>query len=251
MSVLGFRGDATTWETRYAKSAAIRPGAGDEMLSGNEVKVMRKGIWLATIVVFFVSAPSSKAQQTQQSDQSQTSAQSKTQTSEKQTPAKPDPLVEAARKAREAQKNAPKASAVFTNDNIPTTPGAVSVVGSTAEAADRSSASSEKNLAAGQPGSSAKNDEATWRKKFADARQKLAQDQTELSVLQRESDQLQLQYYPDPTKALMQSVDRSDIIKKQKAIDDKKKEIDADQQAISALESELRKAGGDPGWARE
>lgn len=166
------------------------------------------------------------AQQTQQSGQSQASAPSKTQTSETQKPAaKSDPLVEAARKNREAQKNAPKASAVFTNDNIPATPGAVSVVGSTAaETSGKSSASSDKTTGAGEASSSAKNnDEATWRKKFADARQKLAQDQAELSVLQRESDQLQLQYYPDPTKALMQSVDRSDIIKKQKAIDDKKK----------------------------
>ena len=216
---------------------------------------MRKGIWLAAIVVFFVAPHRSQAQQTQQSGQSQASAPSKTQTSGTQPAAKSDPLVEAARKAREAQKNAPKASAVFTNDNIPATPGAVSVVGSaTAETSDKSStaASSDKTATAGEVSSSTKNnDEATWRKKFADARQKLAQDQKELSLLQRESDQLQLQYYPDPTKALMQSVDRSDIIKKQKAIDDKKKQIDADQQAISTLESELRQADGDPGWARE
>ena len=213
---------------------------------------MRREIWLTAIIVFLVSPHRAIAQQTQQSAQSQASAQSKTQTSETQRAAKPDPLVEAARKAREAQKNAPKASAVFTNDNIPATPGAVSVVGSTAAGTSgKSSASSDKTAGAGQPDSSAKNDEATWRKKFADARHKLAQDQTELSVLQRESNQLQLQYYPDPTKALMQSVDRSDIIKKQKAIDDKKKDIDADQQAISTLEDDLRKAGGDPGWARE
>lgn len=214
---------------------------------------MRKGIWLAAAIVVSLAAPyCSQAQQTQQSGQSQASAPSKTQASETQPAAKPDPLVEAARKNREAQKNAPKASAVFTNDNIPATRGAVSVVGSTAaETSGKSSASSDKTPGAGEANSSTKNDETTWRKKFADARQKLAQDQTELSVLQRESDQLQLQYYPDPTKALMQSVDRSDIIKKQKAIDDKKKEVDADQQAISTLESELRKAGGDPGWARE
>jgi hypothetical protein len=224
-----------------------------KMLLRDEVKAMRKGIWLAAMVVFFVAPHCSQAQQTQQSSQSQASAPSKTQASGTQPAAKSDPLVEAARKAREAQKNAPKASAVFTNDNIPVTPGAVSVVGSTAaETSGKSSASSDKTTGAGEASSSAKNnDEATWRKKFADARQKLAQDQAELSVLQRESDQLQLQYYPDPTKALMQSVDRSDIIKKQKAIDDKKKEVDADQQAISTLESELRQAGGDPGWARE
>lgn len=213
---------------------------------------MRKGIWLAAIVVFFVTPLPSMPQQTQQSGQSQASAPPKTQTSETQRATKPDPLVEAARKNREAQKNAPKAAAVFTNDNIPATPGAVSVVGSTAaEASSKPSSSSNKAAGVGEASSSAKSDEAAWRKKFADARQKLAQDQTELSLLQRESDQLQLQYYPDPSKALMQSVDRSDIIKKQKAIDDKKKQIDADQQAISTLESELRQAGGDPGWARE
>src|SRR5579863_2999262 len=101
------------------------------LLRNSEVRAMRKGIWLAAVVVFFISPLRSVAQQTQQSGQSQASAPSKTQASETQRAAKPDPLVEAARKAREAQKNAPKASAVFTNDNIPATPGAVSVVGST------------------------------------------------------------------------------------------------------------------------
>ncbi|MGB7024743.1 MAG: hypothetical protein WBD73_13175 [Candidatus Acidiferrales bacterium] len=209
---------------------------------------MRKGIWLAAAVVL-IASPHGSGAQAQHSGQSQASAPSKTQTSETQPTAKPDPLVEAARKNREAQKNAPKASAVFTNDNLPATPGAVSVVGSTAtEASGKSSASSSKT---GGSEAAPKTDEAAWRKKFADARHKLEQDQTELAMMQRELNQMQLQYYPDPTKALMQSVDRSDILKKQKAIDDKKKQIDADQQAISTLEDELRQAGGDPGWARE
>ncbi|MGH9729601.1 MAG: hypothetical protein ACRD33_01235 [Candidatus Acidiferrales bacterium] len=209
---------------------------------------MQKGICLAALVVIFASPRVSVAQQTQQSGQAQESAQSKTQTSQTQPAKKSDPLVEAARKAREAKKNESKPPAVFTNDNIPTTPGSVSVVGN---AASTSSSSTEQSAQAGKSSSAGKNDEATWRKKFADARHKLQQDQNELSILQRESNQLQLQYYPDPTKALMQSVDRSDIIKKQKAIEDKQKQIDADQQAISTLEDALRKAGGDPGWARE
>ncbi|HEV2615361.1 MAG TPA: hypothetical protein VGU63_01985 [Candidatus Acidoferrales bacterium] len=208
---------------------------------------MQKGICLAALVVIFAAPRLSVAQQTQQPGQTQSSAQSKTQASQAQTAKKPDPLVEAARKAREAKKNESK-PAVFTNDNIPTTPGGVSVVGNTAVT---SSGSAEEKASSGKSSSAGKNDEATWRKKFAEARHKLEQDQNELSILQRESNQLQLQYYPDPTKALMQSVDRSDIVKKQKAIEDKQKQIDADQQAISALEDELRKAGGDPGWARE
>ncbi|HKV28949.1 MAG TPA: hypothetical protein VJN90_11830 [Candidatus Acidoferrales bacterium] len=211
---------------------------------------MRKGIWL-TAALFLAAPHSAIAQQESQSSQSQAAAQAKSQNSTSQSSAKPDALAEAARKAREAQKNAPKASTVFTNDNIPTTPGAVSVVGSGTEGSSKSSISDQTAGADKTAAAAKNNDEGAWRKKFADARHKLAQDQTELSILQRESNQLQLQYYPDPTKALMQSVDRSDIAKKQKAIDDKIKQIDADQQAISALEDELRKAGGDPGWARE
>ncbi|MGH9710407.1 MAG: hypothetical protein ACRD37_07660, partial [Candidatus Acidiferrales bacterium] len=129
----------------------------------------------------------------------------------------------------------------------------VSVVGNTSSDASGKPSTSSGQAAGttGDSNSPAKNDEATWRGRFADARHKVEQDKAELSIMQREISQLQLQYYPDPTKALMQSVDRSDIVNKQKAIDDKQKQIDADQQAISTLEDELRKAGGDPGWARE
>jgi len=201
---------------------------------------MRRGIWLAAIALFLAAPRGSGAQQAPQASPSQSQAGA-------QSSAQQDPLVVAARKAREAQKNAPKAPTVFTNDNMPASPGAVSVVG-TASSGKPSAASSK---AAGKSKSKSQADEAAWRKKFADARHKLAQDQAELSVMQRESSQLQLQYYPDPSKGLTQSYSRSDIIKKQNAIAAKQKQIDADQQAISNLEDALRKAGGDPGWARE
>lgn len=204
---------------------------------------MRKGIWLAAIAMLFALPQRAVAQQGSQSAPPQSAAKTQAQ-GPGQTAAKPDPLVEAARKNREAQKTAPKAATVFTNDNIPTTPGAVSVVGNESPAGG-------ENATSGKASATTSNGEAAWRKKFADARHKLQQDQQELSILQRESGQLQVQYYPDPTKALMQSVNRSDIAKKAQAIADKQKQIDADRQAISNLEDELRKAGGDPGWARE
>ncbi|MFZ0213187.1 MAG: hypothetical protein WBD23_08475 [Candidatus Acidiferrales bacterium] len=187
---------------------------------------------------------SSRAQST---SQPQTQNQSQTQT-QAQPPAKTDALAEAARKAREAQKNAPKATIVFTNDNLPVSGAGVSVVGSSSS----TPASTDKDTTGSSATPPEKNDEASWRKKFADARHKLAQDQSELSIMQREMSELQLQYYPnDPTKALMQSVTRSDITKKQDAIDKKQKDIDADKQAISNLEDALRQAGGDAAWAQE
>ena len=49
---------------------------------------------------------------------------------------------------------------------------------------------------------------------------------------------------------MQQQLTRSDINDKTAKIDAKKKEIEADQQAIDDAQDELRKAGGDPGWAR-
>jgi polyhydroxyalkanoate synthesis regulator phasin len=63
-------------------------------------------------------------------------------------------------------------------------------------------------------------------------------------------DKNQVQYYSDPQKALMQQHDRSDINEGTAKIDAKKKDIESLKQQLSDLEDQLRKAGGDPGWAR-
>lgn len=200
---------------------------------------MRKTIWLAGIASLIALPQVLLAQSTSQ-QQSQTQSQT-------QVPpaAKTDPLAEAARKAKEAQKTAPKAAVVFTNDNLPVSGSGVSVVGG-----DTSAAISGDKTSGDASAAPAKNDEASWRKKFADARHKLSDDQSELAIMQREMSELQLQYYPnDPTKALMQSVTRSDISNKQDEIDKKQKDIEADKQVISDLEDALHQAGGDPSWA--
>ena len=51
-------------------------------------------------------------------------------------------------------------------------------------------------------------------------------------------------------KGMQQGLTRSDINEKTAKIEAKKKQIAADQQAISDAEDELRKSGGDSGWAR-
>jgi hypothetical protein len=217
-----------------------------------EVNGMRKGIWLVAVIAVLIMPQLSSAQQASQSAQTSQSSSDKqaasqpkppAQTTSQATAAKTQSLADAARKAREAQKNAPKAPMVFTNDNIPMSSTGVSVVGQ--------ASSSDQSASSSAPAAADNNDEATWRKRFADARHKVDQDSAELSVLQREMGELNVQYYPDPTQALMQSVTREDLTKKQAAIDAKQKQLDADKQALSDLEDELRKAGGDPAWARE
>jgi hypothetical protein len=200
---------------------------------------MRRISWLcATVLVLAASG----AIRTQARQQDQTSSQ----TSQSSAPATaPDPLVEAARKAREQKKDAPKAAKVFTNDDIPTQ--------APVSTGDDTSAqgTTDTSTAAAPSGS----EEKTWRDKFAALHQKLDQDQSELDVLQREAGVSMVQYYGgDPQKAAQDQMSQKPLgaayDKKVSAIDEKKKQVEADQQAISDAEDALHKAGGDPGWAR-
>ncbi len=154
-----------------------------------------------------------------------------------------DDVAAAARKAREQQKTAPAAKKVITNDDIP--------AAKNTTATDASASSKEGSAQAG--GKADENDpksEAYWKKRFQEARDKISQSEKELDVMQRELEKDQVQYYSDPQKALTQQHDRSDINEKTDKIDAKKKEIDALKQQLSDMEDEMRKAGGDPGWAR-
>jgi hypothetical protein len=158
------------------------------------------------------------------------------------TEAPQDALAAAARRAKEQKKAGPKPAKVFTNDDIPSS-GGISTVGEKPGASDTAAATAA-------PEKAGANDEKTWRNRFAMLRHKLDQDQEALAVMQRELGELNIQYYSDPVKAMQQQYTRSDINDKSAQIDAKKKEIDADNQAISDAEDDLRKAGGEPGWAR-
>jgi hypothetical protein len=206
---------------------------------------MRRTLWLSAAVVVFAASGVVCAQAQPQDQTSSEASQSAAPAAAPQQ----DPLVEAARKARAEKKDAPKATKVITNDNIPTE-GAISTVGEAA--ADTSTdAGSESST----PAPAAANDEKTWKDKFAELHHKLEQDQAALDVLQREANTGMLQYYGgDPQKAAQDQMSQAPLgkayDKKVSDIDAMKKQIEADQQAISDAEDELRKSGGDPGWAR-
>jgi hypothetical protein len=154
-------------------------------------------------------------------------------------------LADAARKAREAKRESAKPTHVFDNDNLPGGP--ISTVGKPAEPNDGDAATTD---ATGGGKKSDSNGEKAWRDKFAQLRAKLARDQEDLGVMQRELGVLNLQNYSDPTKGMQQELTRSDINKKTADIDAKQKQIQKDQQAIDDAGDDLRKAGGDSGWAR-
>jgi len=171
-----------------------------------------------------------------------------TQAQQSPDPQSSDPVADAARKARAEKQAAAKPKKVYTDDdfaskkNVPATP-AASAAGDQASATDATAATDAAAL--NDPKS-----EAYWRKRFRTVREKLDNSEKELDVLQRELNKDQVQYYSDPQKALMQQYDRKDINDKTAKVDAKKKEIEDLKKQLSDMEDELRKAGGDPGWAR-
>ncbi len=170
-----------------------------------------------------------------------------------------DPVADAARRSREQQKTAPKPKKVYTDDDVkPATPssegGAATSQAGQAAGGTQATPDNAQGAAndAGTGASGKKDDpETAWKKRFQDQRNKIATAEKELDILQRETEKAQVQYYSDPQKALTEQFTRKDINDKIAKIDQKKQEIANLKQQLSDLEDELRKSGGDPGWARE
>jgi len=219
---------------------------------------MRKALWIASATLLVLSPLTVCSQDQSQAKQEPPPEKQAQQPSKQQQ----DALAAAGRKARaDKEKKGQKAGVVWTNDNIPKSPGQLSEIGPPAPAPASKSGAAEAAPAGAQPAAQPEGkpgakkepvkDEAYWRAKFADARQALHKAEQDLNVMQRELSKLQVEYYPDPQKAMEQQYSRSDIVKKQADIDAKQKEIEQRKQAISDMEDELRRAGGDPGWASE
>jgi hypothetical protein len=171
-----------------------------------------------------------------------------------------DPVADAARKARESKKDAPKPKKVYTDDDLKrSTPEPAAAPTSTSGGGNGTQATgqgAETAAKAGDKGQSEDtpkedpNSEKAWRKRFQVQHDKIAKAEREIDVLSRELEKAQVEYYPDPQKAMTQQNSRADINEKQAKIDAKKKELEQLRQGLADLEDQLRKSGGDPGWAR-
>jgi chromosome segregation ATPase len=166
-----------------------------------------------------------------------------------------DPVADAARKAQEKKKDAPKPKKVYTEDDINTKKSDISVVGPAPAQQDTTAAQANPGQAKTDANSKTEqkedpNSEKAWRARFEALRIKIATAEQELNVLQREENKADVQYYSDPTKAMKEQYSREEINKKAAKIDAKQKEIAALKQQWDDLEDQLRKSHGDPGWAR-
>ena len=169
-----------------------------------------------------------------------------------------DPVADAARKAREMKKkDAAKPKKVYTDDDLKgsvpapeAAPASAPANASGTEAAKTAQVAGDTTKSGDATKTEDPNSEAAWRKRFQAQRDKIAKTEKELDILGRELEKAQLEYYPDPQKALKEQYDRGDINKKSAKIDAKQRELDQLRQGLADLEDQLRKSGGDPGWAR-
>lgn len=174
-----------------------------------------------------------------------------------------DPVADASRKARDDKKTAAKPKKVYTEDDISRShPDSASQSASSGGQAPADAAANTQgagdNGATGAAGAAGdekkdakKDDETSWRKRFKELHGKIADAEKELDILQREGQKSQLQYYPDPQKALSQQYSRKDVSETLAKIEAKKQELAQLKQSLGDMQDELRKSGGDPGWANE
>jgi chromosome segregation ATPase len=201
---------------------------------------MRKSDWMKSGVMVVGLALIALGGYAHQQGSSQQSSGSSQQTG--------DPVADAARKAREEkEKKAQKPKRVFTDDDVrPAAPEKPAATGATSGAEGAAAAGAKK----GDDAKEDPNSEKAWRKRFSEQHQKIANAEKELDILQRELQKSQVQYYPDPTKAMTEQSNRSEINDKTAKIDAKKKELEQLRHELDDMEADLRKAGGDPGWAQ-
>ena len=165
-----------------------------------------------------------------------------------------DPVADAARKAREAKKETTKPKKVYTDDDFKKgVPEQAAPSPATSDASGKAATTGQATGASRKAGDEPKEDpnsESAWRKRFQAQRDKIAKAEKELDILTRELEKAQVEYYPDPQKAMQQQNTRADINSINAKINAKKQELDQLKQGLSDLEDQLRKSGGDPGWAR-
>lgn len=185
-------------------------------------------------------------------DQQQSQAQEQTQAKDQQ-----DPLAAAARRAQEQQKNQPRATKVWDNDNLPPTGLAVSVVGTGSTAAsDQGARASGTNDRQERPSAakaaSTKDQKADLQKQLDDAKTHLKSVQTDLDIATRTFQLDQQTFYSNPnhdsdtTGATKLKNEQSDVDAKKQEVAEAQKTIDDLNAKLQDLESENAKTSNRP-----
>lgn len=157
---------------------------------------------------------------------------------------------DAAKKAKEQQKTAPKAQTVWTNDSVGSIQGNVNVLGQQSSAASASGAAADSKSgaaaasteAAAAPAASPQ-DLAQLQSQLADAKKDLASAKTDLNLAQRKYDLDAAQYYGTPNYAANKQ-GQATLDGEKSTIATKKQAADAAQKKVDDLTSQIKSLGG-------
>jgi chromosome segregation ATPase len=141
-------------------------------------------------------------------------------------------VAEAARRAREQKKQAPKAKRVWTNDNLPQAPGSLSAA-ATSAAAEPAAGGAEAPAVAPGPSAEQEKESTALEAKFTEANANLARLKSELDLLRRDSD-LQLQQFSSNPAANSDRAGRA-------RIDALQAQVNAQAQRVTQAEEEAKK----------
>jgi uncharacterized protein HemX len=151
-------------------------------------------------------------------------------------------------------KAASKSVKEYTNDNIPKSGGLMMASSSEPEAGTNGGGGETSAGGSSGRAKSRVHDEKYYHDTMAELQSQKEMHQRELTVLEQKLSQNQMQYYPDPNKTLNQESNpamyRSDITKKQNEIEQKKKQLEEDDKAITDLQQQCQREGCPPGWLR-
>lgn len=157
-------------------------------------------------------------------------------------------------KKEEARRQSAKPGKVYTNDSVrgtgsdtPTTSAPAAPAAPAATAPSPSGGPAEPPAAEKAP--DPKHDEAYWRKRVADARERLERSKTFLEALQSRVNALSTDFVnrDDPAQRNVVARDRQKALAE---LDRVKRDIADAQKELQAIEDEGRKAGVPPGWLR-
>ncbi|MGH9344702.1 MAG: hypothetical protein ACRD19_13195 [Terriglobia bacterium] len=156
-------------------------------------------------------------------------------------------LGELAREAKESRaKQNLKDVPLYTNDNLPTNDGGISVIGPSGSTGTmRYGALSAKASLANEQRI------AYMRRKLSQIEEHLQLHQREVAVLQQQLGQSKMEWSPNPNETLRQEYSRQNVNNLAGKIDQKKQQIATDQQEIQSLQDELARDQIRFGWLSE
>ena len=165
-----------------------------------------------------------------------------------------DALADAARKAQAEKKSQPTPQKVWTTDDIPNTPGAISIVGTVTPAptTDKGAGATGKPASgSNKPAStSSKRSRATIQAELDSAKLDLNTATTDLDILTRKRTLDSQSYYGKPNYAA-DTQGAAQLQDEQDEIDAKKQQVDDAQKKVTDLQAELDSLSGDQGAAAD